>query len=92
MIDHFFEKSPLDDLESQEFHNLILDFSTYVCILRNKKMNFPSIFTSLLESDELLDCYMQMCGFDDKRQALREFLKIDEGIAKSKFIKKVINK
>lgn len=90
-METFFEKSPLEELESKEYHDMILTFCTYVCIIRNKKMNYPSIFVSVIEDKTLLDLYIEFCGFDDSRDAIMEFMKFDESIVKSKFIKKVIN-
>jgi hypothetical protein len=92
MNESFFEKSPLDELEYLEYHDMILNFCSYVCILKNKKMNFPSIFVTVIEDATLMQIYVDFCGFDDDREAVLEFLKFDESIVKSKFLKKVINK
>lgn len=85
------EKSPLEELESREYYDMILTFCTYVCMIKNKKMNYPSIFVTVIEDDTLLDAYIEFCGFDEEREAILEFMKFDESIIKSKFIKKVIN-
>lgn len=87
----FVERSPLEELESREYYKLILTFCTYVCIIKNKKMNYPSIFVTVIEDDDILDAYIKFCGFEEEREAILEFMKFDESIIKSKFIKKVIN-
>jgi hypothetical protein len=92
MNNTFFEKSPLDELENIEYHDMILNFCSYVCILKNKKMNFPSIFVTVIEDKQLLQTYIEFCGFDDEREAILEFLRFDESIVKSKFLKKIINR
>jgi|AntRauTorcE11898_2_1112593.scaffolds.fasta_scaffold104078_2 hypothetical protein len=91
IYNNLFEKSPLEELEFNEFHEMILKFCTYVCMLKNKKLNYPSIFVAIVEDKGLLELYTEFCGFDNTRDSILEFLKFDESITKSKFIKKVIN-
>jgi hypothetical protein len=87
----FIEASPVEDIEDEEFYGLLLDFSTYVCLKENKKMNFPSIFVAIISDEDILGCYMDFCGFDDKREALLAFMRVDDSVIRSKYLKKVIN-
>ena len=84
-------ETPVEDIEREEYFGLLLDFCTFVCILRNKKMNFPSIFVEVLKDRAILDAYLEFCGFTDERDGLREFMRVDESITRSKFVKKYIN-
>jgi hypothetical protein len=87
----FIEASPVKDIEDTEFYDLLLNFSTYVCLLNNKKMNFPSIFVAIITDADIKECYMEFCGFDDEREALLAFMQVDDSVVRSKFLKKVIN-
>jgi len=89
-MNNYFENSPLEELQTVEYHKHILDFCSFVCMLYNKKMNFPSIFVMVIENEKLKRIYMDLCNFDCEREALMEFLKIDETIVKSKFVKRII--
>lgn len=90
-MNEFTDKSPIDELQDEEYYNLIINFCSFVCILKNKKMNFPSIFVEVIRNPMILESYIDYCGFDCARDAMREFMKIDESIVKSKFLKKYIN-
>lgn len=87
----FVEKSPISDIEEEEFYSLLLNFCTYVCLKYNKKMNFPSIFVAIINNKDMLKCYMDFCGFNSEREALLAFMGVDDSIIKSKYLKKVIN-
>lgn len=91
MHNEFFEKSPLDELELSEYNELVIKFCVLVCLIKNKKMNYPSIFVTIISDDDLMDLYVEFCGFSSKREAVLQFLRFDESIIKSKFLKKVIN-
>lgn len=92
MIYKFLEESPVNEIECDEYHELVLNFCTFLCILKNKKMNFPSIFVEILKDEGICELYVDFCGFSSKRDAIREFMKIDDSIVRSKFLKKYINK
>ena len=90
-MDKYIESSPLEEILDEEYHDMVLNFCTYVCILKNKKMNFPSIFVEILKDRDIYEVYLDFCGFDDEREGMREFMKIDDSIVRSKFLKKYIN-
>jgi len=85
------DNNPYEELRDEEFYRLVLDFCTFVCLVKNKKMNFPSIFVEILRDNDILDVYVKYCGCEDKREAILEFMKIDETIIRSKYVKKYIN-
>ena len=87
----YIEESPMCQVQKEEFYDLVLNFCTYVCMVRNKKMNFPSIFVEIIKSQDMIDLYCDFCGFSDEREALRAFMEIDDTIVRSKFLKKYIN-
>lgn len=88
----FNDNSPLDELEKEEYNNIALKYCSFICILTNKKMNFPSIFVQIMETPQYFDMYKKVCGFENDVDAVREFLYLDESIVKSKFLKKIINR
>lgn len=91
-MNEYFDKSPLDILELEEYDKILLNYCSFICILQNKKMNMPSIFVTILDNEVYFEAYKQICGFDDDREAILSFLKYDYNIVKSKFLKKIINK
>lgn len=86
-----FDKTPLESMEIDEYNFIIEKFCSLICILTNKKMNYPSIFVTVAETPEFFKMYKRLCGFDDSREAIMAFLKFDETIVKSKFLKRVID-
>jgi len=87
----YIEDSPICQLERDEYYGLVLNFCSYVCMVKNKKMNFPSIFVEIIKNQDMLDLYCNFCGFSDERKAMLEFMQIDDSIIRSKFLKKYIN-
>jgi hypothetical protein len=83
--------SPYEQLTNDEFVRIVEKLSSFICILENKKMNMPSVFVCLVENEEYFRIYMELCGFDDPREAVKKFLDYDHSIAKSKFIRKITN-
>ena len=87
----YIEEPPTKEIESDEFYELVLNFCTFICLLKNKKMNFPSIFVEIIKDRDILTLYTEFCGFSDERDAVREFMEIDDSIIRSKYLKKFIN-
>lgn len=87
----YVEESPVRNMENDEFYELMLNFCTYVCMIKNKKMNFPSIFVEIIKNPDMVDLYCKFCGFSDQREALKAFMEVDDSIIRSKFLKKYIN-
>ena len=85
------EESPLHHIQDNEYYGLVLNFCTYMCMVKNKKMNFPSIFVEIIKNPDILSLYCDFCGFSDEREAVRAFMEIDDSIVRSKFLKKYIN-
>lgn len=83
--------SPYEHITNDEFVEIIEKFSSFICILENKKMNMPSVFVCLIENEDYFRIYMRLCGFDDPREAVMKFLNYDHSISKSKFINKIKN-
>jgi len=81
----------LYELELNEYNELVIKFCVLVCIIKNKKMNYPSIFVTIIGDDDLMELYLEFCGFSCEREGVLQFLKFDESIIKSKFLKKIIN-
>lgn len=91
MTKDFYSETPSNNMETNEYHSILIKFITFVILVNNKKTNLPSLFNQIFEDKELFDLYKKMCGFDDDIDAVREFLYFDESISKSKFIKKIVN-
>jgi hypothetical protein len=85
------EVSPQDILVNDEFFELLEMYCSLLCILVNKKLNFPTIFVHTVQTPEYIEFFKSLCGFDNDIDALREFLKYDNSIITSKFTKKVFN-
>lgn len=85
------EVSPHDVLLESEFFNLLETYCSLICILTNKKLNMATIFVTTVQTPEYLEFFKDLCEFESDVEALREFLKYDSSILKSKFTKKIFN-
>ena len=83
--------SPYEQITNDEFVEIVEKFSSFICILENKKMNMPSVFVCLIENEDYFKIYMKICGFENPREAVKKFLEYDHSIANSKFINKITN-
>lgn len=89
-MEKHFETSPVESVENDEYLNMILNFSSYVCIFLNKKINFPSILVNILENDNLMDIYVEFTDTGSKRDSIRFFLRVDDSMVSSKYLRRVI--
>jgi hypothetical protein len=55
-------------------------------------MNIASIFIELIQDENLLDIFMNLCDHNTKYEAVRTFLTLEPSLQKSKYIKRFINK
>jgi len=83
---------PITTLYNQDLEHAFYSFCSFVSMHNNKKMNIASIFIEVLNDENLLDIFIELCDHKTKYDAVRSFLTIEPSLQKSKYIKRYINK
>lgn len=81
------KSDPLNHVYDKEFTHLFLSFCSYVCIVKNKKMNLPNIFLWLLREEKLRNVFKMLCDVETDYDVLKCFLEYDPSLHRSKYIR-----
>jgi len=79
--------NPVDIAYENEFTHLFLSFCSYVCIVKNKKLNLPNIFLCLMREEQLREVFKMICDVDTDYDVLKCFLEYDPTLHRSKYIR-----
>lgn len=79
--------NPADQTYEREYSEMFLRFCSYVCIVKNKKMNLPNIFLWLLKEEQLRDVFKALCDVETDYDVLKCFLSYDPNLYRSKYIR-----
>lgn len=82
---------PVSSLYEKDIEHMFYCFCSFVCLIRNKKMNIANIFLEFLECDTLQETFIELCDHKTKYEAVRHFLTQEPSLQKSKYIKRYIN-
>lgn len=74
----------------KEYSTMFLKFCSYVCIIKNKKLNLPNIFLCLLKDPEIRQTFKILCDVETDYDALKYFLQYDPNLHRSKYIRNYI--
>jgi hypothetical protein len=78
---------PVDRVYKKEYMHQFLSFCSFVCILKQKKLNLANIFIIMLQDPNMLSIFKNMCEIDSNYEAVKKFLEYDASLHKSKYIK-----
>ena len=78
---------PVEMAYDKEYEHLFLSFCSYVCIIKNKKLNLPNIFLFLLKEPPLREIFKMLCDVETDYDVLRCFLDHDSTLHRSKYIR-----
>jgi hypothetical protein len=78
---------PVERAYSDEYNHSFLSFCSFVCLLKNKKLNLPNIFLVMLQDDNIRAIFKELSDIESDYDALKKFLEYDAGLYKSKYIK-----
>lgn len=82
---------PVKKAYDGEYATLFLSFCSYVCILKNKKMNMANIFLCMLKDSNLRAAFKMICDVDNDYEALKCFLDYDPTLHRSKYIRNFLS-
>lgn len=82
---------PVSKAYENESTRLFLSFCSFVCIIKNKKMNLPNIFLWLLKDENIRQVFKMLVDIDSDYEALKYFLQYDPTLYKSKYIRNYLN-
>jgi len=77
--------------EYKETKHIFNSFCSFICILKNKKMNYASILLLYIQDKKIRDFFKMMHNVDNDMSAIKIFLDQDSTLHKSKYIMKFIN-
>lgn len=86
------ENDPVAKINQKENIHNFLSFCSFVCLIKNKKMNLPNIFLVMLDDPFFMDMYKNICEIDTDYDACRRFLEYDPLLYKSKYIRNYLDK
>lgn len=78
---------PLHNAYENEYAHIFLSFCSYVCIIKNKKMNLPNIFLCMMKEPELRELFKQLCDVETDYDVFKCFLDYDSTLHRSKYIR-----
>jgi len=81
------QTDPVEVAYENEYVHLFLSFCSYVCIIKNKKLNLPNIFLCLLREPELRDVFKMLVDVETDYDVLKCFLDHDPTLHRSKYIR-----
>ena len=81
------DTDPAKKVYEQECSTIFLSFCSFVCIIKNKKMNMANIFLCMLKSAELRKAFRAVCDVDNDYEVLKCFLNYDPALHRSKYIR-----
>lgn len=83
---------PYDSICSIETKNNFYRACSFVCMLKNKRLNYANILIILLQEKKLIRLFKNLCSFENDFECIRFFLECDPNIYKSKYIKRFLKK
>lgn len=86
------ETTPAQNVEQAEFQHCFFCFCTLISLLSGKKMNYPTVFIKLLESERVREIFKLLINEESDFEAITKFIQAEPSIAKSKYVTKYLNK
>jgi len=83
---------PLNSICSKEFVLNVLRFGSFLTIINNKRINSSVLFLSILENEKLRNCFIEITGAENPKDALLGLLEMYPSLVKSKNTKRVFKK
>lgn len=84
-------EKPYTQICDAEFKKLFLNFCSFICIIKNKRLNLANIFLLVLKEEKIRTIFKSVCEIDNDYDAVQKFLEYDPSLYKSKYITKYIN-
>jgi hypothetical protein len=85
--------NPCEQLGMQEFEMITLVFASYICIVKNKKLNYLNFLKILVEDQKIQKIYCKALGEDSFQNVVKNYLNCTPNVYKkifrSKFNKKI---
>lgn len=78
---------PVEVAYENEYMHIFLSFCSYVCIIKNKKLNLPNIFLCMLKEPQLREMFKMLCDVETDYDVLKCFLDHDPTLHRSKYIR-----
>lgn len=81
---------PYESICSIETRNNFYRACSFVCVLKNKRLNYANILIILLQEKKIIKLFKDLCSFENDYDCIKFFLDCDPNIYKSKYIKRFL--
>lgn len=77
--------NPAEQMDVDEFEKITLIFGSYICILKNKKLNYLNFLKIIVEDKKIQEAYMQFLEDDSFQNIVRMYINSTPNICKKIF-------
>ena len=77
--------NPADQINIQEFEMITMIFGSYLCIIKNKKLNYLNFLKFIVEDKKARDIYCRMLDDDCFQNVIRMYLNTTPNICRKIF-------
>jgi len=81
---------PFDSICYIETKNNFNKACSFICLLKNKRLNYANILIILLQEERFIELFKNLCSFESDIDCIKYFLECDPNIYKSKYIKRFL--
>jgi hypothetical protein len=93
ILDNFISRNdPLCQICTKEYILGVFKFGSFLSIIKNKKINPSTLFTSILESKDLREIFIYVTHSENINEALLNLLQLYPSLLKSKNTKRLFKK
>lgn len=93
ILDDFISRNdPLSQICTKEYILGVFKFGSFLSIIKNKKINPSTLFTSILESKDLREIFIYVTHSENINEALLNLLQLYPSLLKSKNTKRLFKK
>lgn len=93
ILDDFISRNdPLCQICTKEYILGVFKFGSFLSIIKNKKINPTTLFTSILENKDLREIFIYMTYSENINEALLNLLQLYPSLLKSKNTKRLFKK
>jgi hypothetical protein len=77
--------NPSEEIYIQEFEMITLIFASYICILKNKKLNYLNFLKILIEDKKVRELYCKFLNEDSFQNVVRLYINSTPNVYKKIF-------
>ena len=84
--------NPMDSINVKDFEKITLMFGSFVCIVKNKKLNYLNFLKEIVEDKKTQKIYFKLLGEDNLHEVIKMYLNSTPNFYKKIFRSKLNKK